>query len=269
MNTQYDGLLDLSGFLAGDLSVVEQWRGRELQAVVRLNRHVRSGCTVLTPRQNHCLEQITATALRKCQAQIFPFVRRVMPGKSHEELSEFAEALATEYLMALIDSHDVAQTPNPHPHAWARLYLRRDTEVERLSGLIGEFHDARDRLIRGAIGANPQQREEIGKKISGLRFIEALEGGDDDSDGSVGQADRYAYTTWNPDEESPENDETHVELLQSLQKMKDWTQRSTATDLLAALTVESRIFGPHVSKPKRRVSAKRLVGEKAWTVQVL
>lgn len=249
----YAGLLDLSPFLAGDLSCVEQWRGRELQAAIRLTRYVNAGIA-LRPRQIACWNEAIALALQQCRMQFFPFIRRVMPGKPHDAVTEYAEALSTEYLMRLTATHNFALIPNPEPVAWAREYLRRDTEVERLSGLEEEFRGGRDRLIRAVMGADEQKKAEIGQEISALRFMESL----DCEDGCL--CDRHASSQWNQEyDQAVQENESCAVLLQSLQELMNWSKNGTALELLAAASQESRIFGPWVGCPDRtRVARKNL-----------
>ena len=246
----YAGLLDLTAFLTGDLSGVEQWRGRELQAAVRLTRYVNAGIK-LRPRQTACWNEVLSLALQQCRMQFFPFIRRVMPGKPHDAVTEYAEALSTEYLMRLTATHNFALIPNPEPVAWAREYLRRDTEVERLSGLEGDFRGGRDRLIRAAMGADARQKAKIGQEINTLRFVDSLDG----DDGGI--VDRYAHAPWDLDHDRPsKEEEACAQLLQSLQKLMDWSKNGVALELLAARSQKSRIFGQHVRCPHRsRVDA--------------
>lgn len=256
------GLLDLSAFLAGDLSCVQQWRGRELQASIRLTRYVNAG-TVFRPRQRACWNEALAVALRQCRKQFYPHVRRVMPGKTREDVAEYAEALSTEYLMRLTATHNFALIPNPEPVAWAREYLRRDTEVERLSGLEGEFRGGRDRLIRAAMGADDRQKAEIGQEINTLRFVESLEC--EDADG--GLCDRHASAQWDrDDDQTTKEGESYAALLQSLQKLMAWSKNGIAIDLLAALPQENRIFGPHVSHLSKKRGARKMT---PWAEAVL
>jgi hypothetical protein len=249
----YAGLLDLTAFLAGDLSGVEQWRGRELQAAVRLTRYVNAGIK-LRPRQTAYWNEALSLALQQCRMQFFPFIRRVMPGKPHDAVTEYAEALSTEYLMRLTATHNFALIPNPEPVAWAREYLRRDTEVERLSGLEEEFRGGRDRLIRAVMGADERKKAEIGQEISALRFMESL----DCEDG--GLCDRHASSQWDQEyDQAVQENESCAVLLQSLQELMNWSKNGTALELLAAASQESRIFGPWVDCPDRtRVARKNL-----------
>ncbi len=241
----YAGLLDLTAFLAGDLSSVEQWRGRELQAAVRLTRYVNAGFE-LRPRQTACWNAALTLALQQCRKRFFPYVRRVMPGKTHEAVTEYAEALSTEYLMRLTATHDFALIPNPEPVAWAREYLRRDTEVERLSGLEEDFRGGRDRLIRAVIGADDRKKAKVGQEINALRFVESLDGEDG------GLCGWQASEQWDrEDDQSAQEEEGYAALLQSLQQLMTWTKNGVALELLAALSEESRIFGQHVSCPPR------------------
>lgn len=246
----YAGLLDLTAFLAGDLSSVEEWRGRELQAAVRLTRYVNAGIE-LRPRQRALWHNLLSLALQQGRTQFFGYVRRVMPGRTGEEVLEYAEALSTEYLMRLTATHNFALIPNPEPVAWAREYLRRDTEVERLSGLEGDFRGGRDRLIRAAMSADARQKAKIGQEINTLRFVDSLDG----DDGGI--VDRYAHAPWDFDQDRPaEREESCALLLQSLQKLMDWSKNGVALELLAARAQESRIFGQHVRCPRRpRVEA--------------
>lgn len=236
----YAGLLDLAPFLAGDLSCVEQWRGRELQAAVRLTRYVNAGIA-LRPRQTAYWNEALALALHQCGMQFFPFVRRVMPGKTHDVVTEYAEALSTEYLMRLTAKHNFALIPNPEPVAWAREYLRRDTEVERLSGLEGEFRGGRDRLIRAVMRADDRKKAEIGQEISALRFVESL-------DYEIRDLwDRHASLQWDQEyDQAVQESESCAVLLQSLQELMNWSKDGAALELLAAASRESRIFGPYV-----------------------
>jgi hypothetical protein len=250
MNMDYAGLLDLSSFLAGDLSVVEQWRGRELQASVRLTRYVQAGLA-LRPRQMACWNETLAVALQRCRTQFFPYVRRVMPGKTHDAVTEYAEALSTEYLMRLTATHNFALIPNPEPVAWAREYLRRDTEVERLSGLEEDFRGGRDRLIRAVMGADDRKKAEVGQEIHALRFVESLDGEEG------GLRDRHVSSQWDRgDDQAAQEEESYVALLQSLQQLMTWTKNGVALELLAALSQESRIFGEHVSCTPRTRAVK-------------
>lgn len=249
----YAGLLDLTAFLTGDLSGVEQWRGRELQAAVRLTRYVNAGIK-LRPRQTAYWNEALTLALQRCRMQFVPYIRRVMPGKHHDAVMEYAEALSTEYLMHLTARHDFALIPNPAPAAWARLYLRRDTEVERLSGLEGDFRGGRDRLIRAVMKADDQKKAEIGQEINALRFMESL----DCEDG--GLCDRHASSQWNQEyDQAVQENESCAVLLQSLQELMNWSKNGAALELLAAASQESRIFGPYVGYPDRaRVTRKKL-----------
>ncbi|WP_312283515.1 hypothetical protein [Candidatus Igneacidithiobacillus taiwanensis] len=249
----YAGLLDLTAFLAGDLSCVEQWRGRELQAAVRLTRYVNAGIQ-LRPRQTAYWNEALALAMHQCRMQFFPFIRRVMPGKPHDAVTEYAEALSTEYLMHLTARHNFALIPNPAPAAWARLYLRRDTEVERLSGLEGDFRGGRDRLIRAVMKADDLKKAEIGQEINALRFMESL----DHEVGDVGDGPTSAQ--WSQEDVQPAKEkESCAVLLQSLQELMNWSKSGAALELLAAASQESRIFGPYVGRPDQtRVARKKL-----------
>jgi hypothetical protein len=247
----YAGLLDLTAFLAGDLSGVEQWRGRELQAAVRLTRYVNAGIK-LRPRQTAYWNEALTLALQRCRMQFVPYIRRVMPGKHHDAVMEYAEALSTEYLMHLTARHDFALIPNPAPAAWARLYLRRDTEVERLSGLEGDFRGGRDRLIRAVMEADDLKKAEIGQEINALRFMESL----DYEVGDVGDGPTSAQ--WSQEDVQPAKEkESCAVLLQSLQELMNWSKNGAALELLAAASQESRIFGSYVGCRDRTRMAKR------------